>query len=1288
MELYAAESAKIKTLVQDWLDHPEHELEATFGAGGVVDATTFLAIAQRLRTKGYEPLPQDDRLSILTQKNIRLSLQGLGVLQSYCRDDRLDGKPFTALIKDRSSAEANLDLEEYNCRIKSRREIPLSQSDPLVSEIINNWTQVDKAYRLIKRWTFRGNGVRIDMSIVRSTPKDSRGQFRWARRFTDLNIFKQPASYEVEVELLRDGDTATIENASRSLIRGIGEILRAIQKNTLLIRKSVRDRVMSEYIELNGSDRFRGVAPVTLEKANMSSEIEDGKPNIRTGYNVTDKADGLRALGFCDRNGEMFLIDMGMNVYRTGLKSEACAKTLVDGEWVTRSKAGKAINHFLVFDIYKQLGGEDVGSAPFVVLGAEAASKEHRWKMLQEWIKAWQTGEEIVNRSVVTPATHLQVALKRFLFADAENPRSVFLACAQMLDSPHIYNTDGLILTPNGRPLPARSGETFFEQFKWKPARDNTIDFLASFEKSEDISTLDKVVTGVHPISGETVQYKILRLYVGSSKDQAYENPRTTVLDMLPLPDPRQSGKQVYKPILFAPEEFPDTMANTCYRAIEVDPETGEEYVMTEDTHEPIQDNSIVEMRYEPHQEAGWRWVPMRVRHDKTERLQRKQIARTLNSEKVANSVWNSIHDPITESMIRSGAEEPTEAEVAALSSTRAKEIGAVYYQRSAKGEDLAIVRGLRDFHNKYVKEDIIYRTILLDGGRGSGGKKLIDFACGKGGDLQKWRRGRVGFVLGVDNAGDNILNASNGAYRRYLDTLVNNRRDRVAPMIFSIVKTSSDPLITGEAGVNGEERDILRTVFGRVAPEGPVPKMVMENGTRLLASGADAGVVMFALHYFFESAESVNGLLKNIGDCVKEGGYFAGCCFDGERVFNMLRGVETGESKVGMEGDVPLWTIKKSYAADELLDDESSVGLAIDVDFISIGTEHREYLVNFNYLVRRLKEIGFELLNEEELRTVGLRKSTNMFEESYEMAAAAKKNYQMSDAVKEFSFLNRWFIFKKRGVSAADAVAAVAAVAAVPAAAPEEDLRTSIEPRGEKEEAVIAAAAASAMRAPVNQLPGKNAVFAASAIFLFGPAVALQDTLKMGDAGAGRWLALNAPFAIRDTETGVEYPSMEHYIFGMIVKYGGKNATVSANLFGSNGSIHQKFESERRLKTGTGGKLSDTDYYALLKDESAAVKKAMMPSELRAYGVKIAEADWLAQKDRVLREGLTQRWERDARFRRVVEEAREKSKYLLYYIGPSGTGELSGVRRANDGRIEGENKIGRIIMELAGFRF
>ena len=67
--------------------------------------------------------------------------------------------------------------------------------------------------------------------------------------------------------------------------------------------------------------------------------------------------------------------------------------------------------------------------------------------------------------------------------------------------------------------------------------------------------------------------------------------------------------------------------------------------------------------------------------------------------------------------------------------------------------------------------------------------------------------------------------------------------------------------------------------------------------------------------------------------------------------------------------------------------------------------------------------------------------------------------------------------------------------------------------------------------------------------------------------------------------------------------------------------------------------------------------------------------------------EGLRQRWLRDARFHKIVEAARTQNKYMLYNTGISAASELGGSRKL-DGRIEGENKVGKFIMQLAQFMF
>ena len=170
MELFSAEAESIRKRVEDWLSRPGYELEATFGkvgGNGEVDAVTFLAVAQRLRAKGYNALAQGDYMTISTPEHIRFTLGSLGVIQAYCEDDTMAGKPYDVMIKDRTTAESQVDLDDYDARIKVRRETSLAPDDAQVVKLFETWPQQKKAFRMIRRWSFDGDGIRIDMSIVR-----------------------------------------------------------------------------------------------------------------------------------------------------------------------------------------------------------------------------------------------------------------------------------------------------------------------------------------------------------------------------------------------------------------------------------------------------------------------------------------------------------------------------------------------------------------------------------------------------------------------------------------------------------------------------------------------------------------------------------------------------------------------------------------------------------------------------------------------------------------------------------------------------------------------------------------------------------------------------------------------------------------------------------------------------------------------------------------------------------------------------------------------------------------
>ena len=1264
MDIRKAELDQLTRIVQDWIDHPEQELEATFGLNGQVNATTFAGIGKRLKNRGYTSTTQEDKLNIITPKHVRISLTGLGVIQQYCRDDRLAGRKFSAMIKDKATKSAQqdtLDLQEYSVRIKSRRERELGEKDSDIVELLDQWNVQQKAFRLLRRWTFRGDGLRYDLSMVRQTKRTMRGEYNWVQKFTQQDISKELPVYEVEVELERvEGDT--VQAAIQRLIKGVGEILRGIQKNSLLIRESVKRQVLAGYQALTRTDRFRGVSTRTLELKNMVRIAEPGTPNIREGYNVTDKADGLRTMGYVTETGHLYLIDNGPNVYETGLQVEGCAKSLVDGEWITKNTAHEAIHQYLIFDIYFAPGARDVHTMPFY---DATPGPGQRYNEMRAWEKLWNAApgpKEVIKG--LTPKTKLSISVKKFAFAKGDE---IFAGAARIYDTPRIYETDGLIFTKNDSPIPDQPQGDFKQQMKWKPPHDNTIDFLVVTEKING-TIVDAIHSGFHPTSGKEIRYKVLRLHVGSRDDPSKTNlkPRDIVLQEAPLLPAR--GANVYRPVLFQPEDFPDDQANVCYVEVRTDLETGDEYAFCEVSDEPITDKSIVEISYDASRPVGWRWVPKLVRKDKTERLMRGELGRTLNSNETAQSIWNSIHEPVTLSMVRTGAEEPILSEMTAVSAIE-KERAAItqrYMDRTAPEKDIGRVGPLRDFHNKYIKEVILYNSVMK-----KPGLALIDIGVGVAQDIQKWRRQQAGAVLGIDAAGDSINNPHRGAYQRLWSTMVRNGRQAVLPMAF-VIGDGSKNMSSGEAGATAEDKTILQSILGKTKPEGVVPPYIQNQLANRFKMGADIISCMFATHYFFESKEKFDGLLQNIAENLKIGGYFIGCCFDGEKTFEFLKG---RDSKQGLEGDTLLWTITKKYEADEIPGGDEAFGMPIDVEFISIGVPHREYLVPFKLLVEKLRSIGCDLCNDDDLANVGLTTCTELFGESHKKAAKAGRKFPMTPAVEQFSFLNRWFVFRRRGEQgAADAEARVASASIV---------------------TTVPGAPAPGATAPGATVPGAPAT-AANGKRQYAPAELLQfyqdapalDRLKIGDKTALRWISPGSPFPIQDPVTPAEtYPSIEHFLAAMKYKVASDKPELAQALFGPQSIIHQKFLRQRiaEIGVGVGAKpLPDDRDATLLVEEIKEIHNEMRAVGMKKWKAKFDQAKWDSVNNGLLKEAVRQRWEKDARFRTIVEAAKQQGKTLLFYTG-SANSEYGG-KRTNVGNLEGENKLGKAIMEVAGF--
>jgi hypothetical protein len=176
---------------------------------------------------------------------------------------------------------------------------------------------------------------------------------------------------------------------------------------------------------------------------------------------------------------------------------------------------------------------------------------------------------------------------------------------------------------------------------------------------------------------------------------------------------------------------------------------------------------------------------------------------------------------------------------------------------------------------------------------------------------------------------------------------------------------------------------------------------------------GFDMISIQFAIHYLFENEEKLNGLITNISENLRDGGYFVGCCFDGNAIYKHpdLYGKPTGTSISGMKDGQVIWRITKEYDDATIVNSELKTGVPISVFIHSINPIDpiREYLVGYDYLVEKLAEKHIYPIDN----------GSVLFGEIYakyvsSKTAADTRVTQLSLEEQRLSFLNRFFLFQK----------------------------------------------------------------------------------------------------------------------------------------------------------------------------------------------------------------------------------------------------------------------------------
>jgi hypothetical protein len=334
------------------------------------------------------------------------------------------------------------------------------------------------------------------------------------------------------------------------------------------------------------------------------------------------------------------------------------------------------------------------------------------------------------------------------------------------------------------------------------------------------------------------------------------------------------------------------------------------------------------------------------------------------------------------------------------------------------------MTEAMKNFHNLYVKK-LLIKSVTKQG------DTLIDYACGKAGDLPKWIGAKLSFVFGIDISKDNLENRLDGACSRFLKARKSNKH---VPYALFVNGNSAYNIKDGSAMLNEKAKQITEAVFGKGNKD---PNKIGAGVARQYGKGAEGFNIsscQFAVHYFFENPDTLKGFMKNIAECTKHNGYFIGTAYDGKLVFNELRKTRSGESIQIIEDDRKIWEITKGYSADTLDDDSSSIGYRIDVFQESINQTISEYLVNFDYFNRVMTAYGFEIISREEANEMGLPEGSGLFSELFlNMLDEISRNKfkakdygdapMMTSIEKKISFLNRYFVYKKIRVVNTEAI-------------------------------------------------------------------------------------------------------------------------------------------------------------------------------------------------------------------------------------------------------------------------
>jgi SAM-dependent methyltransferase len=231
-------------------------------------------------------------------------------------------------------------------------------------------------------------------------------------------------------------------------------------------------------------------------------------------------------------------------------------------------------------------------------------------------------------------------------------------------------------------------------------------------------------------------------------------------------------------------------------------------------------------------------------------------------------------------------------------------------------------------------------------------------------------------------------------------------------PQAIFVVGDCALPLETGEAakGKDYDSEALLKFLYlGKVTE-----KYNYLNAHRIPGKASrkfDVVSCQFAIHYFCKSKDRLEGFLRNVSFNLKPNGKFITTFMDGVKVHQLIQ--KEGFAKGVKDGNV-VWCIQKQYKS---FNKANAYGRLIDVYLENTNQFILEYLVHFDVLKEKAKEYHLEVVEDGFFGDMFQMLKQKMIENDPNRNRFIDNDLKALDkdpVQTQFSFLNRWVIFRK----------------------------------------------------------------------------------------------------------------------------------------------------------------------------------------------------------------------------------------------------------------------------------